>query len=197
MPVFEVAIPDQQLARMREALSPGQYRQASYQAVKRTTRKVARAVQDEVKRRTFIKPKYVKRVVTARDPQGDVPVGVVRISQEWLPAIAYKVSGGKRSGIRIQVSRDRAPVTLRHAFRATLKSGHVGIFARAKHLPTKGANQGKGRLTPRGFAGRFAIAEEPGRASCRSSSCPRSCGRSPSTPPPSCSSRPTANWTGS
>ena len=58
------------------------------------------------------------------------------LSQELLPAVAYKVSGGNRSGLRIQVSPDRAPITLRHAFRATLKSGHAGVFSRARHLET-------------------------------------------------------------
>jgi hypothetical protein len=168
--LFRVVIDPQDLQRMREALSPSQYRSATFQAVKGTTGKVRTIIAGKVRERSEVKKKYVDRVIRTKQPRGDPPVGEVTVSQELLPLIAFKARALKRGGVRVTVSPDRTPLTLRHAFLAKMKSGHTGVFLRARHLPTKGPNAGlktakgkpKYKLTARGIAGRFAIDEQFG-----------------------------------
>lgn len=163
MPAIEIR-PDPALSRkLDETLNPRQIRSATFQAVKRTTGKVAGIIQAELQERTVVKTKYIKRVVKTTAATGDPPVGRIRVSQELLPLVAYQAKVTKRGGAVVTVSKDRTPITLRHAFRATVgKGGHRGVFLRARNLPTKGPNEGKGKLTPRGIAGRLAIKEQFG-----------------------------------
>jgi hypothetical protein len=159
-------------ARIRSLLDPKQVRQAEFQAVKRTTGKLVTIVKNKVKEQSFVKPKYIGRVISKRDPRGDPPVGEVIVRKQRLPLVAFKISVSKRSGVRVSLSKNLPPIVLRHAFVATVKapanngevSEHTGVFLRSRHLPSKGPNQGKGKLTARGFAGRLAIKQVFGKS---------------------------------
>jgi hypothetical protein len=170
---INISMNEAQLARLRADLSPQQVKQAQFQAIKRTTAFAAREVQDVVKAETYINTKYVRRVVTSKVSKSDSPFGTVTISQRLVPLIAYRVTASKRGGVTAYLAKNRAPIRLRHAFKRRVFSaeqaaqgdtGHVGIFLRARHLPTKGRNVGNRRLkiTRRGFAGRLAIEEQFG-----------------------------------
>jgi hypothetical protein len=170
--ILSIQIDPEERENLARVLNPKQLKQAQFQAVKRTTNKVVGLVQKAVKDRSFIKPKYIKRVIAKRDPRGDPPVGEVVVTKKRLPLIAFKVRASKKNGVTAQVSKGAAPIVLRHAFVATVRTkgtdeehdGHKGVFQRDRHLPTKGPNAGKGKLTARGFAGRFAIKEQFGRS---------------------------------
>lgn len=172
--LFSVSVDKVEEDRVRAVLDPKQYRQAIFQAVLRTTKKIGTAVGKGIKEHSYIKPKYIKRSIFVRVPKnksGDVsPEGTVEVKKKRLPLIAFKVRASKKRGVTVQTSPDGAPIVLRHAFKATVRlagtsdehEGHDGIFLRARHLPSKGPHVGKGKLTKRGFAGRFAIAEQFG-----------------------------------
>jgi hypothetical protein len=161
-----ISISESQLADTRALLDPKVFGRAVFAAVKRTTQGAATDVRRIVRAETNIQAKYVSRVIKPVMPHGDPPVGQVVISHELVPLIGYGARGSKRSGVRAIVSKGRDPIQLRHAFIATMKSGHRGVFTRSRHLPTKGPGAGnrKLKLTPRGFAGRFAIDEAFGPA---------------------------------
>jgi hypothetical protein len=171
MPAFvTISVSDEQLATLQAALPPKQVRSALFQAVKRTTKTGATQVNRRVRAEINISKKYADRAIRVFDPKGDNPVGVISISRKPIPLIAYRPRVSKKAGVRATISKNKPPVVYRHAFKATVKTkgtddqheGHEGIFFRTRHLPTKGKNAGKGKLTPRGFAGRLAIKEAMG-----------------------------------
>jgi hypothetical protein len=160
-----------QHARLKAMLNPKQFKAAQFQAVKRTTTFAERQVKKEVREQTTINKKYVDRVVKSRVSREDPPLGVVTISQRLVPAVGYKHTASKRSGVTVSPTKGKPTIRLKHGFKARARSpqqgeggGHVGIFLRGKRLPSKGPNVGKKRykLTKRGFAGRLVIEEQFG-----------------------------------
>lgn len=163
-----VEIPQEAYLRAVAALDPKQLRQALFQTIKRATNKGRTIARKEIRKVLNLKTEYVNEAITTqldiRDP--DPPLGIVRISRKRLPAFAFnpKVGAG---GVSVTMWKDRAPLHFTHAFLATVNQGnaksqdqlHTGIFFRTRHLPSKGINKGKGKLTPQGFAGRTAIKE--------------------------------------
>lgn len=166
-PFITIEVSEAQRLELEAVLSPAQVRRALFQAVKRTTNTGRTQVNRRVREEINITKKYADRAITSRDPAGDNPVGTITISRLPIPLIAYRPRFSKRAGVRVTVSKRKPPIVFRHAFQATVRTagtegtheGHLGAFARTRHLPTKGPNVGKGKLTPRGFAGRFAIKE--------------------------------------
>jgi hypothetical protein len=164
-----IEIPDAAYKRALAALDPAQLRQALFQTVKRTTNKGRTIARKEIQKVLNLKSEYVNEAITTqldiRDP--DPPLGIVRISRRRLPAFAFnpKVTAG---GVSVRMWKDKPTLQFRHAFLAVVNQGnakgdaakmHTGIFFRTRHLPTKGPNQKRGKLTPQGFAGRLAMKE--------------------------------------
>lgn len=171
MPDVRFILPEAQREKLEASLDPKQLRQAIYQIVARTTGHFTKIIQDVVRKSTTIKQKYVRRVIVARKPQGDPPEGIVTVKRERIPLEAFQVRVSKLGGVTVTISKDRDPIRISHGFRATMPgSGHVGIFTRSRHLPTRGANASargkrggpKYRITPKGVAGRLAIEERFG-----------------------------------
>jgi hypothetical protein len=165
-----ISVSEEQRRGPENWLSPKQVRQAMYQAVKRTTKTGGTQINRRVRAEINITKKYADRAIRVFDPKGDNPVGVVSIARRSIPLIAYRPRVSKRGGVLAVLTKGKPALRLRHAFKATVKTkgegdehdGHLGIFGRARHLPTKGPNAGKGKLTPRGFAGRLAIKQAYG-----------------------------------
>lgn len=166
-PFLTVSVSDEQRAALEAVLPPKQVRQALFQAVKRTINSGRVQVNRRVREEINITKKYADRAIKSYDPKGDDPVGYISISRQPIPLIAYRPRFTKK-GVRVVVSKKKPPLVYRHAFEAAVRSqqqaaqgieGHLGVFVRARHLPTKGPNVGKGKLTPKGIAGRFAIKE--------------------------------------
>jgi hypothetical protein len=158
--ILTIQIDPAQAKLMQELLNPKQYQQAIYQATLRTTKSLRTRIAREVKNRSYAKKSDVDKVITAYLPNkvhGTNPVGEIRIKQKQLPLSAFRVRVSKRLGVTAKVGPGLAPITIRHGFKATMPNGKVGIFMRGKKLPSKGPNVGKGKLTKRGFAGRFTI----------------------------------------
>lgn len=164
-----IEIPDEAYKRALAALDPAQMRQALFQTIKRTTDRGRTIARKEIRKVLNLKTEYVNEAITTqldiRDP--DPPIGIVRISRKRLPAFAFEPKVGA-GGVTVRMWKDRPPLHFRHAFLSTVNQGnakgdankmHTGIFFRTRHLPSKGPNRGKGKLTPQGFAGRLAIKE--------------------------------------
>jgi hypothetical protein len=167
---ISISISDSQFAKLSAELNPKQLKQAMFQAIKRTTDYARTKVRSTVKDKTYMRPKYINRAVNSKVSKSDPPEGLITISQRLVPLIAFKATVGKRGGARVHISKDKPAILLRHAFRARVKSynqkaedaGHLGIFLRSKHLPTKGPNMGKGKIGKHGRAWRLAIEEQFG-----------------------------------
>ncbi len=170
--LVDVRLPEAEIAKLKEQLSPKQFQQANYQVVKKTTAKLVTLIRREVRGQVTISKKYVDRVIKQSGPSGDPPTGTVVVKKERIPLIAFSSRVDKRAGgVLVKVAKSLKPIQLKHGFFATVgKGAHEGIFLRARHLPSKGPNAGvlnkhgnpKFKLTPRGIAGRFAIEEQFG-----------------------------------
>lgn len=161
---FTVTIPEAKYESLRAVLDPKQLDAATFSSVKRATEGGATFVRNVVAKNSTLTAQEItqQRIIVARPPVGRPPVGRITISQKLIPLSRFRVTPLKRGGVSVKIAKDRPPLKLQHAFTATLKSGHWGVFLRARHLPTKGPNVNKGKLTPQGFAGRFAIQEQFG-----------------------------------
>jgi len=164
MAILSLQIDPEDLRLMQETLSPKQFRSAMYQATKRTTNSLRTRIGREIRKQSYANREHVDRAVVTvlpRSKDDDMPVGEVRIKQIKLPLIAFRTRASKTRGVTATYGPGQAPVTLRHAFKTTVGS-HEGIFMRGRKLPSKGPNVGKGKLTRRGYAGRFTIIEVAG-----------------------------------
>ena len=173
MPVaVSISIDPAQLAEMRRVLDPKQFKQAQYQAVRRTTNAARRIVENVVTEKVNLTRKYARRAVTSRvASENGVNTGAVTITQRPIPLIGYRPKVSKRGGVTVTISLDRAPVFFRHAFKATVRTleqviadeefeGHTGIFQRARGVGEfRGAGGNRRGVTPEGFAHRLPIKE--------------------------------------
>lgn len=158
---INVTIPPAQYEEMKRLLNPQQLRQAMFQTVSRTTTAVAKDIQRIVVQKTFIQPKYVSRVIKAAPPTGEQLKGVVTVSHEKIPAIAFPFKANKAGGVVVRIGAGKT-IILKHAFVARVGSGgHRGIFYRAPYQG-KEPPWSKRRLTPGGFAGHLPILQAYG-----------------------------------
>ena len=136
-PFLGVVADSAEIEAVRAALNPRQFRQAMYQAVKRTTDAAKKIVSEQIEGEVNIKMSALARhratkdAIVTRLSKGEIPVGEVVISGKPLPMTAFLYKAYKKSGVVVAITQNRSPVILKHAFKQTLKSGHVGIFLRA------------------------------------------------------------------
>jgi hypothetical protein len=165
MATVTIQPPEALLAQMREQLKPGQFRQAIWQAVKRTTEKGAKQVQAAIAEQTTIRKDKAKDGIKTVLTRGDSPIGTITIRRRPLPASYFKTRASKRRGASVQFTRNGPVVSLGHAFKATVTTagiagehgGHIGIFTRAKRLPSKGPNVKRAKMVQSGeYAGKIA-----------------------------------------
>jgi len=164
--------PEAALRRMREVLTPKQFKQAAFQAVKRTTAKAEKQVENAIAEATTIKKDRAKDGVWSTLTKGEIPTGIVAIRRRPLPAAYFKHTASKRRGISATFMKGSAPVSFAHGFKRTVTTagksgehaGHVGLFVRAKKLPSKGPNTKTAKMVQSGkykgkIAARFTLKE--------------------------------------
>jgi hypothetical protein len=159
---------------------PKQINSARYQAVARTAAQGRRMIADRFIeqypkiQRTKVEsgdPTKRKRPITSRVTRGKDPEGIITVSEQPIPMVAFRPKGpgmripsrGKPGGITVQMSANRPPVTLRHAFRAIMPSGHEGVYLRRKGakqlVVTQAANRAAAAITGGQATGRLPITE--------------------------------------
>jgi hypothetical protein len=66
------------------------------------------------------------------------PTGIITVYDYKIPMIAFKPGGGGMripsgdGGVRVRMDKAKGLLLLPHAFRAKMRSGHIGIFSRIK-----------------------------------------------------------------
>lgn len=172
--ILSIQVEQQQIKDLLARLDPKQLSQAAYQIVTRTTRTLRMETSKKVRETLTIKSFGAKEVIGSKMPTKSNPVGTITIRDTNVPAIWYMTErsvssrlAGKGRSLSIRFRKDKPPLKFPNYFVATVASAaqeakgvaHTGVFGRSRHLPTKGSSQGKGKLTPSGFAGRLAIKE--------------------------------------
>lgn len=167
--MISVAIPRAHLAAAMRIMDSGQLRKAMRSTVGQATRQGLTIVRAEGKAVLNTKAATVNAATTSftRD-EGGRPVGTIRVSQRPLGLFDFTgTRATKRRGVTARPRKDRPAFTLRHAFAARMKSGHRGVYQRARALGPKGWNlttpTGRkrkwGALTESGYAARLPIEE--------------------------------------
>jgi hypothetical protein len=161
-PVFNIHIDQAKLAELWEILGPNNFRRAATGAINKTIATGKAKITDRIFATLNVKRKAISDVITLKRATQAELEGKITITGKSIRITDYKgvkLGGG---GVTAQFRLDRPPLQFKHAFQAIMKANggsHTGIFFRTTHLPTKGPNMGKGKLTPQGFAGRLSISE--------------------------------------
>jgi signal recognition particle subunit SEC65 len=108
-------------------------------ALKRALRKAgATALRDmrseaskRIRSRKAIKVRYITRALTLQRPKGGEIADMawaLNVSGEPVPLVAYPNRQTKK-GVSVEVNRGKRTL-VKHAFKASMASGHVGVFKR-------------------------------------------------------------------
>lgn len=139
-----IAISDVEMKALRAVLNPRQYRQAMYQATNRTTRKLRVMAGDVIRSRLNLRKKFIDapnsdQAAISATFDRSTQTGKVVTQRKPIPLSEFPNSESK-AGVTVMIDKTRPPLTLRHAFKATVRSkkqaaqdiSHEGIFARKK-----------------------------------------------------------------
>lgn len=129
----------------RSKLSPNEILRGTAQGVNSALTRSIPRINKRIKERYNISQKYLSRqaVVSPKANSGSL-YGGIKINENRLPVIAFKP---KQSGSSISVAIHKGKTTMiRHAFVATMSSGHEGVFARGEY---QGKNFVRGKFPPK------------------------------------------------
>lgn len=116
----------------RSKLSPNEILRGTAQGVNSALTRSIPRINKRIKERYNISQKYLSRqaVVSPKANSGNL-YGGIKINENRLPVIAFKP---KQSGSSISVAIHKGKTTMiRHAFVATMSSGHKGVFSRGRY----------------------------------------------------------------
>lgn len=120
------------MERVRAQVSPQQFRRAMYQATFRTTRTMTARLKDRTRERLNITATAANDAITSKVVGGgEQSVGVISVTRKRLGLIDFRHTV-RKGGVSAVIEKGRAPVEFRHGFKATMRSGHVGIFLRKR-----------------------------------------------------------------
>ena len=126
------------------SIQPGPMKRAIARALRKAGATGLRDMRSEavkrIRARKAIKPSYVSRALTLARPKGSDIASMewaLRVSGDPVPLIAYPHRQTRR-GVTVEVNRGKRTL-VRHAFIASMKSGHEGVFRRLgkSRLPIK------------------------------------------------------------
>lgn len=148
-------------AQFRNQLSEREILKTTARAINETAKKVQGHIRKEVRKDYTVNNKYLDRMSYVSKMAAGTNSGLyseVKFSYRPVPMIGFKHTGGtankrgKKKNISVTIKKGQAK-TFRHAFLATFKSGHKGIFANGYYDGGKFTRDntqtgtGKGRIT--------------------------------------------------
>lgn len=113
---------------------PGGVQKAAESALSRAATAGRAGAAREVGKQYFLKvsdfKKYTKSYQHVRRTGDEISVGI-EFHGFHVPLVRFNSRLGANGRMRVQVRRDSAAEELRHVFRATMESGHIGLFERS------------------------------------------------------------------
>jgi len=144
-----IGLLDREVLAVRAVLDPKQYRQAMFQATKRTTRRGRVMAGDVVREALPIRKKFID------DPKSSdaaikatfdksTQTGSIVTRDKPIPLAEFPNSETAK-GITVKLDKKKPRLTLRHAFKESVSSkaqlaqavAHVGIFSRRKNVTSR------------------------------------------------------------
>lgn len=136
-------------ARATLAAVPNGYRNAVRAAVNDTVRSQRTGIARKIKEDLNLPYGEIRDRIAPRLAKGDSLEGGLTIDHHPVPLQDFKARFREKSGggVTATMIKPMGPQVFKHNFRATMSSGHVGIFAnqvdRAKVIPQSGAYAGR------------------------------------------------------
>lgn len=146
--MVSISLDQRELEAVRRLLDPKRFKQALASATKRAMNRGRVMAGDVVRQHLTIRKKFIDApksdvaAIKARLIPGDPPEGRVTVKGRRLPLSEFSHTASKRNGVTIRIDKQRPPLTLRHAFKATVASkaqeaqgvSHKGIWQRKNLL---------------------------------------------------------------
>jgi len=153
--------------RFKTQLSEKEILKATAYTLNEVAKKAQAFIKKEVKRDYTMSKKYLDRTskVTHKAQSEATSLYVdIEFNYRPVPMIAFKHTGkpGIRKPIRVTIKKGKS-TTFKHAFIATMNSGHQGIFASGRYINKKfvhdksTTNSGKTRITELKSASPFTM----------------------------------------
>ena len=113
----------------RSKLSPNEILRGTAQGINKTLSDAVPLIKKSIKERYNINKKYLNRQIKVSPKAKPSRLwGGIKVNQHRIPIIAFNP---KQSGSHISVAIRKGKTTMiRHAFIATMTSGHEGVFAK-------------------------------------------------------------------
>ena len=129
----------------RSKLSPNEILRGTAQGVNSALSGAVPLIKKSIKERYNINKKYLNRQIKVSPKAKPSRLwGGIKVNQRHIPIIAFNP---KQSGSHISVVIRKGKTTMiRHAFIATMTSGHEGVFARGEY---QGKNFVRGKFPPK------------------------------------------------
>lgn len=129
----------------RSKLSPNEILRGTAQGINKTLSDAVPLIKKSIKERYNINKKYLNRQIKVSPKAKPSRLwGGIKVNQHRIPIIAFNP---KQSGSHISVAIRKGKTTMiRHAFIATMTSGHEGVFARGEY---QGKNFVRGKFPPK------------------------------------------------
>jgi len=147
-PAVEIIVNEQQYAELAKLLRdvPGGIDKASYQAVNKTARwvntRVLKAITDQltIKRKDIAGKRHRFGGVTVHRASGKHPVAHVRVTGKRIPVYRFRPRPTlpqpyeplPKRGLTYKICKQGGRRRISDAFVARMRSGHMGVFRRAK-----------------------------------------------------------------
>lgn len=129
---FETAAFERQLRR----LSRGQQFAAANRGLKRGGQTMRKVATSKVQSVLNLKTKPIRDLVTLRRVNRRSLVADLVIDPKSQPIIGFKGVRQTNKGVSVQIRKGGARRVIRSAFKATMPSGHTGVFRRRKDSAT-------------------------------------------------------------
>jgi hypothetical protein len=142
---FEL-IPDQkQISRAMESLReiPHAHNRAMSGAINRTLTSGRTMIKREIMGELNVSQKATLRVIKIRRASPSKPGGSITVSREPIKLGEFHPKKTKE-GVQVQVRKSKGAEVIKHAFIATMPSGHTGVFKRFPDAKAKKVMTAKG-----------------------------------------------------
>ena len=149
MPDVVLKIDAAQLEDIEQTLAgvAGGLPKAQSAAINRTLTHVRAVAARQIKKHINLPIARIKEAITRKKATPGHPVGIVRFSRKPVPLIDYGATDNRPNGVSVTARRDQGRQQFKHAFIATMPTGHTGVFERIPGTKQKRGWFRKGRKT--------------------------------------------------
>ena len=126
------------LERTQRELDPKIFKKATLSALNKTGKQALTAADKAMRQIYTLKKKDITKALKFKKANYSTMTAYIVSKGTKFPVIAFQAKQTKK-GVTVKIKRAGGKKLIRHAFKATMKSGHTGVYQRAgkSRLPLK------------------------------------------------------------